>query len=413
MDIQQNLNNGFVIPIDKIYERNQLVRLLKKYFYIYGYKEIDTPTLESYDMYTEMNGTVNRHEMIKTIDNTGQVRVLRPDITIPITRKIAEQHKQLTKDLRYFYVHNVFRHAIETKEQLENKQAGVEYFGNSSIEADAEIISLAYEVLENLRVNHFKIEIGHAGFFKQLVEEMQLDQLSLNRLKNSIQAKNVGEIDELLSSLNVDNSLKTIVTSLPFLYGNYEEIFKKVNKLPLSDVLQKTLQNIAQLFLILDDDDVKENIVIDLSLINHMDYYSGIIFQGFIEKIGKPILMGGRYDTLADHFNANIPAIGFAFDINLLMKGIPETFFLGKPQIDVCIYYDIPNQKESFDAAKILRKHGFTVVTYPEKEKQNDRIDVYATLDIKSNDLMLSIKNEKIDCSTIDDAILILKNKER
>src|SRR5690625_1003881 len=135
MDLQQNLNNGHVIPIDKIFERNQLVRLLKKYFYTYGYKEIDTPTLEAYDMYTEMNGTVNRHEMIKTIDNTGQVRVLRPDITIPITRKIAEQHKQLTKDLRYFYVNNVFRHAIDTKKQLENNKASVKYFGTISIEA--------------------------------------------------------------------------------------------------------------------------------------------------------------------------------------------------------------------------------------------------------------------------------------
>src|SRR5699024_8958003 len=104
---------------------------------------------------------------------------------------------------------------------------------------------------------------------------------------------------------------------------------------------------------------------------------------------------------------------GFAFDIDLLMKGIPEAFFHGKPQIDVGIYYDIPKQKESFDTAKILRKHGFTVVTYPEKEKQHIRVDVHATLDIKNDDLVVSIKNEKIDCSTIDDAISILKNKER
>ncbi len=413
MYLHHNIDNDFVIPIDKIYERNQLVRLLKNRFYHYGYKEIDTPTLESYDMYSELNGTVNRQEMIKTIDNTGQVRVLRPDITIPITRKIAQQHKQLTKDLRYFYVHNVFRHALETKEQLENKQAGVEYFGNSSVEADAEIIALAYEVLDHLQVNHFKIEIGHAGFFKQLVKEMQLEKHDLNRLKNSIRAKNVGEIDEILSKLHIDDSLKSVVTTLPFLYGNYEDVIQKANGLPLSDTLKETLQNINTLFTILDDDSVIENIVIDLSLINHMDYYSAIIFQGFIEKIGKPVLMGGRYDQLANQFSANIPAIGFAFNVDLLMKGIPTSFFQQKPQIDVCIYYDEPMQKLSFLSAKKLRNSDFTVVTYPEKEQQRNRVDAMAMLHIKKGEFLLTIQGQKTNYPNLDDVISTLKNRER
>src|SRR5699024_1172319 len=65
---------------------------------------------------------------------------------------------------------------------------------------------------------------------------------------------------------------------------------------------------------------IKDHIVADLSLINHMDYYSDIIFQGFIEKVGKPVLMGGRYNTLANQFNANIPAVGFACNLDLLLN---------------------------------------------------------------------------------------------
>src|SRR5699024_11265662 len=80
--------------------------------------------------------------------------------------------------------------------------------------------------------------------------------------------------------------------------------------LPIS--MHQTLDNLMEIYDYLDAYGIKDHIVADLSLINHMDYYSDIIFQGFIEKVGKPVLMGGRYNTLANQFNANIPAVGFA-----------------------------------------------------------------------------------------------------
>src|SRR5690625_5964305 len=90
--------------------------------------------------------------MKKRIDNTGQVLVLRPDITIPITQKIALHNKTLQKDLRYFYILDVFRQAAETNKHRESTQAGVEYFGNPSPEADGEIITLAIQILQDLNI---------------------------------------------------------------------------------------------------------------------------------------------------------------------------------------------------------------------------------------------------------------------
>ena len=65
---------------------------------------------------------------------------------------------------------------------------------------------------------------------------------------------------------------------------------------------------------------LEQYIVMDLGLINHMGYYSGVIFQGYVEKFGKPVLMGGRYDRLGDEFGAALPAIGFACEIESLVK---------------------------------------------------------------------------------------------
>src|SRR5699024_3521959 len=170
MYFYHNIENDFVINVEQIYARQKIIQHIKKRFGTFGYQEITTSAFEEYDLYAKMNGTVNHQEMIKTIDNTGKVLVLRPDITIPITQQIALNNGQIQKDLRYFYVSNVFRQASETKEYRESTQAGVEYFGNPSPDADAEIIALAIELLKDFNAANFKIELGHAGFFKQIVQ---------------------------------------------------------------------------------------------------------------------------------------------------------------------------------------------------------------------------------------------------
>src|SRR5699024_2149613 len=159
MSFYHNIDNEPIMNVEYVRYRQQLIHTLKQRFLTYGYNEITTSTFEHYDLYASMNGTVNHHEMIKTIDNTGQVLVLRPDITIPLTQKIAMNYDDLAEHLRYFYVLDVFRQAADSKDFLESTQAGVEYFGNAAAEADAEIIALAIHVLQDLQLEDFKIEL--------------------------------------------------------------------------------------------------------------------------------------------------------------------------------------------------------------------------------------------------------------
>src|SRR5699024_1921892 len=322
------------------------------------------PTFEAYDLYANMNGTVNQHEMIKTIDNAGEVLVLRPDITIPITKLIANSNEQLHEDLRYFYIQNVFRQTEAQKNYRENTQAGVEYFGNTSPEADAEIIALAIHLMRDMQLEHFTIELGHAAFFEQLIQDMELNKTDLLKLQSTIQAKNMTEIEEVLAKLSVSSDKKEIITSLHFLYGEPTQVIEKANISPISKTLKKSLQNIQDIYDVLHSYGVAQHIVIDLSLINHMDYYSDMIFQGFIEKIGKPILMGGRYNRLANQFNANIPAIGFAFDMDLLLEGIAHQSHVKKDTIDIILLFDKKAEKTALTNATKLRINDYRVITY-------------------------------------------------
>src|SRR5699024_3727461 len=134
---------------------------------------------------------VNKQEMIKTRDNNGQVLVLRPDVTISLTKQLASVNTHLNEHLRYFYVTDGFRQTKEQAVDGKSTQACVEYFGNSSSEADAEIIALAIDSFDDLNIKHFKIELGHAGFFQAIADELKLSAIDTADLKKLIQAKNI------------------------------------------------------------------------------------------------------------------------------------------------------------------------------------------------------------------------------
>ena len=394
MYLYHNIENDLVINVEHIYARQRLIQKIKQRFATFGYQEIFTSTFEQYDLYAKLNGTVNHQEMIKTIDNTGEVLVLRPDVTIPITQQIALHNNQLREDLRYFYVQDVFRQAFDTKENRESTQAGVEYFGNPSPEADAEIIALAIQLLQDTQVKNIKIELGHAGFFKQIVTDMNLEKQDLFELKQYIQAKNITEIEQLLNRLAIDTDLKKIVSTLPFLYGRPTEVIKKANGLPLNNEMKQTLENLNDIYNVLEAYGVDKHIVIDLSLINHMDYYSDMIFQGFIEKVGKPIMMGGRYNTLANQFNSNFSAIGFACDVNSLIEGIDNSTLPSMQPVDIVVTFHKQAEKEGLQLARKLRNENYTVLTYLDSQKKSGIPK--ATYSVKINeDEKVFILNEK------------------
>src|SRR5690625_4267721 len=328
-------------------------------------------------------------EMNKTIYNAGEVLVLRPDITIPITKLIANSNEQLHEDLRYFYIQNVFRQTAAQKNYRENTQAGVEYFGNTSPEADAEIIALAIHLMKDMNLEHFTIELGHAAFFQQLVQDMNLSKDALLELQLAIQATNITEIEEVLTKLSVSSDKREILTLLPFLYGEPTQVIEKARALPISKPLKQTLQNIQDIYDVLHSYGVAQHIVIDLSLINHMDYYSDMIFQGFIEKIGKPILMGGRYNKLSNQFNANIPAIGFAFDMDLVLEGIAHQSHLKKDTIDIVLLFDKKVEKNALTNATKLRMNNYRVITYTDTASKEQIPDASYTIHLTETNMTI------------------------
>ena len=386
----------------------RIIKTINKRFTTYGYKRIKTSAFEQYDLYSKVKSSINQNEMMKVIDRTGQVLVLRPDVTIPITREIAQNFPDISSELRYFYVQEVFRQQADRNESIESTQAGIEYFCENSPEADAEVIALACHTMKDLGFMDIKIEMGHAAFFNELVQNLPLTLQQINQLKTLIQAKNVVEIGPFLQSLDIDDEVREAIERIPFLYGNPAEVCERAKGIILTPKMQDTLDYLMDVYSILKMYGLEQYIVSDLGLINQMGYYSGVIFQGYVEKFGKPVLMGGRYDGLGDEFGATLPAIGFACEIESLVKATESRDVTNRFPIDIKIIYSKCQLEQAIAIANELRERNYSVLSFPEhKEKADQQRSVY-TIRLEQESKLLLYKKKTIPFSDLKEVLSLL-----
>ncbi|MBE1554233.1 ATP phosphoribosyltransferase regulatory subunit [Sporosarcina limicola] len=385
----------------------QIIETISKRFTTYGYKRIKTSAFEHYDLYSKVKSAINQNEMIKVIDSTGEVLVLRPDVTIPVTQQLAQRTGKLSSELRYYYVQEVFRQPFERSEKIASTQAGIEYFCESSPEADAEVIALACHTMKDLGFNDIKIEIGHAAFFNELVQDLPITSQQVGQLKTLIQAKNIVEIGPFLENFQIANEVKQAIEQIPFLYGNPSDVYDRANGNALTKKMQDTLDYIMDVYRILKMYGLEQYIVIDLGLINHMDYYSDVIFQGYVGRFGKPVLMGGRYDQLGNEFGATLPAIGFACEIESLAKA-SEKSKRPSTTIDVKIVYEDVQVGQAIQIANELRGRDYRVLSFPKRKEQSDYQQSDYVIQLTETDSSLHYNEELISFSSMKELLDLL-----
>ncbi|MFZ3577590.1 ATP phosphoribosyltransferase regulatory subunit [Virgibacillus sp. DJP39] len=407
-----NFDRSDDLSISDFSKKAYLLRTIKNNFLTYGYREVETPTFESYDLYQSITGTVKHDSMIKIIDPTGKILVMRPDVTVPITKMQVTTPPSLAAE-RLFYIENVFRLAGDQQGKKEWTQAGVENYGPSSTETDAEVISLAVQVLRNLGFKSIQIQVGLASFFRPLLDVVSLTDSEIKELQSLIRAKNISELELFLSKRDVPEELQYLLIQIPYLYGDFTAVTKRAKELLISDSMVEQIQKLEDLHKILKLYDVDRFVSLDLGLINHMDYYSGIIFQGYVENVGKPVLMGGRYDQLASQIGSDLPAIGFACESDVLLEALDQgnLFKPDAAHIDVLITYDTVRQKEAIQSAEALRKGGLRVIVTAKTDEVKS-FDEITTIHYTANDQVVTQNGECRQFNDVSKLVnLLTRNK--
>ncbi len=342
-----------------LYETKQKIRRsIADEIGCWGYQHVDTPTLEYYETVGNASAILDQ-QLFKLLDQQGHSVVLRPDMTAPIARVAASRLRGNSLPLRLAYDANVFRaQQREGGRPAEFEQIGVELIGDPTLSADAEVIALMTAVLEKAGLSDFTIAIGHIGYVNALFVEVLGNEERAEGLRRFLYEKNYVGYREHIRTLGLSSIDENRLLKLLELRGTPEKI-DEAAALVQSEEGKQAAGSLKKLWDILESHGVTRYARLDLNLVSHMSYYTGITFEGYADKIGSPLCNGGRYDQLMEKFDRPAKATGFGIRMDRLLEaaGTSEE----TPEVH-CILFSDEQRKQALEEAGQKRSEGLRVI---------------------------------------------------
>lgn len=345
---------------DECEKKHYILDRMRQVIQSYGYRFIETPTFEFFDIFGQEVGTTPSKDLYKFFDREGNTLVLRPDMTPSIARAASKYFPIETEPVRLCYEGNVFINNNSYQGRLkESTQLGVEFIGENSVDADGEIIALVVNNLKAAGLEQFQISIGHADLFRQLMKAADFDAEAEETLRDLILNKNFFGVDEFLERHQVTDDLRSLFSMLGKMYASPKE-WAWMNEIALRfPGVADALSYLQELYELLEVYDVTKYVSFELGLISSYSYYTGILFSGYTFGSGEPIVKGGRYDRLLSYFGKEAPAIGFALMVDQLLLALErQKIAISAGQEAEIILYTPQQRKIAATTAEELRNAG-------------------------------------------------------
>lgn len=289
---------------------------------LYGYQDIETPTFEFFDIFNSDTGTVSSVEMFKFFDRNNNTLVLRPDMTPSIARSVAKYYSACEFPLRLSYRGNTFLNNRSYQGKLTEKtEMGAELINDDSPEADAEGIIMMIDCFLAAGLTDFRIDIGQAEFYKGIMDALEASEEVKEQIHEYIENKNALGMEILLSDLSMKDCYRNILLEYNDLYGDVT-MLEKAKKLTINPRCQAAIARLEEVYEVLKLYGYEKYVSFDLGMVNHFDYYTGIIFRGYTYGTGDAIGKGGRYDNLLEQFGKEASASGFTILIDDVLSAL-------------------------------------------------------------------------------------------
>ena len=339
---------------------------IRKMYDLYGYKRISLPSFEEYDLYNENKDFIDRN-ILTVMSPNAKLLALRPDITLSVAKKISKD--QSLKYSKIYYQENTYN-LTKYMGYEEDEQLGIELIGKESVFLDFEIVDLAVKSLDIINEKSL-IVLSHAGFISSIFDNLNLEYEVKEEIFDCINKKNSHDIKKILENNKfISENVKELIYKIPELSGDLDDITKELSKYGINDNIKKILLELKQLNNLLLKFHKKSKIVFDFSVIKNLNYYNGIILQGYIEGFSNVILTGGRYDRLFEKFGVDTGAVGFAILTDSL-KGYYKDE--DKNDFEILIAYDDSNFEKLVEFVNDFQEKGLRVRTENvENFKEND-----------------------------------------
>ncbi len=369
-----------LLPID-VAQKSWIEERLQQVFHRWGYHRIITSTLERMDTLMA-GGAIQRSTVVQLQTSYNEGLGLRTELTASIARTAVTRMQGTTYPQRLYYNANVFQNTRENRNnrQFEYYQAGVELLGGGGLISDGEVLLLLGDCIKSLDLPDWNLILGDAGITRSLLSAFPVKEQ--NKVRSAI-----ANLDRVtLDSLPLSQSLRDRAHTIMDLRGNPADVLQKVSSLGLDDNQQLAVNNLKSLVELLNSA-TQYPIILDLSLLQTIDYYTGIVFQVTNTSKGQARVLGrgGRYDQLLGQYHAqgeNIPGIGFALSIEDIYQALTHAQQLPQqtPASNWLVVAETPQAyAAAFAYGTLLRSSTHLVIVEMELSgRDNDSIRQYA-----------------------------------
>lgn len=352
-----------IIETDNLKYDEQAVFLLRSLYSKYGYKQYKMRKFEEYDLYVRNKDFLISDSVITFTDTNGKLMALKPDVTLSIVKNTKDSDGSVQK---VYYDENVYRVSKGTHSYKEIKQAGLECIGDVDTYCVCEVLSLAVKSLMTISESCV-VDVSDLAILFALYDYIGLSYETRKRMTSLISDKNTHEMKRLCEDMSVSAESTALLEELISYNGTPDEILPRLKAMAERIGAQAEFSEFESVVSSLDEE-LQSKLRIDFSVVSDINYYNGIVFKGFIDKIPDSVLSGGRYDSLMQSMSRKSKAIGFAVYIDML-----ERFNIKEREFDyaaVLLYSENDSISTVKNAAqRLINEYGcvFTAKKLPEK----------------------------------------------
>ncbi len=333
---------------------------LRELYRQFGYSKYKMSKFEEYDLYAGNKDFLVSDHIITFTDTNGKLMALKPDVTLSIVRSSRD-----TDVLRkVYYNENVYRVSGRSRSFQEIMQTGIECLGPIDDYCVLEVVKLARKSLK-LISEDFVLTISDLDLLSDALEKLGVNEEAKKRVLRCVGSKNLHELEAVCREVNADPEAAAFLKALAGVSGAPQQVLAALRELGCGEEALAPLTKLTQSLANIGEG---SGLRIDLSLTGDMNYYSGIIFKGYVSGIPAGVLSGGRYDKLMKKMGKKSGAVGFAVYVDMLERYFDEP---AEYDVDALLLYSEDDAPEAVTAAAMqLAEGGRSVMV--QKEKPSD-----------------------------------------
>lgn len=285
----------------------------------WSYNEIEVPLLAPYGELRGALGPERAHDLFRFPGRSGELLVLRGDITPLIAWQYANHLSRQAHPARLAYSKRIARvHQEFARQSTESYQLGAELIGQGGAAGDVEVIVVLFDVLSALGLDSAEVRIGHVGIAGSLVEQASEDPLVRSRLYDAVDRRDRFEIDRVVGPLDIPEKLKSALRRLCAVVPDFYDLERLADS--HGGEVARAVTELKAVTDELESLGYRDRVMLDLSRRDDRGYYTGVTFSVVAELADAPLGGGGRYDSLLGHFGHDIPAVGFGLNADRLLE---------------------------------------------------------------------------------------------